>query len=62
LTIDEIKQSGNASAQRTLMAAGKKFMVDNTKSKKLLHMEYIPIEKTLVDMGNQLIKLGVVKI
>jgi len=62
MTIDEIKQSGNASAQRTLMSAGKKFRVDNTKSKKLLHMEYMPIDKTLTDMGNQLIKLGLVKI
>jgi len=44
------------------MLAGKKFVVDNTKSKKLLHMEYLPVEKTLNDTGNQLIKLGVVKI
>jgi hypothetical protein len=62
LTIDEIKQSGNPIAQRTLMLAGKKFWVDNAKSKKLLHMEYLPVEKTLIDTGNQLIKLGVVKI
>lgn len=60
LTIEEIKSNGNPIAQRLLMLAGKKFRVDNTKSKNLLKMEYIPIEKTIVDMGHQLIKLGVV--
>jgi hypothetical protein len=57
-----MKQSGNHSAERMLMTVGKKYCVDNSKSKKLLHMEYMPMEKTLTDMGNQLIKLGLVKI
>ena len=60
LTIDQIKSNGNPIALRLLMLAGKKFRVDNTKSKDLLKMEYLPIQKTIVDMGHQLIKLGVV--
>lgn len=60
LIVDEIKQNGNPIVQRSLMLVGKKFRVDNSKSKKLLHMEYTPIERTVVEMGHQLIKLGVV--
>lgn len=42
------------------MLVGKKFKVDNTRSKKALNMNYIPWEKTITDMASQLIKLGVV--
>lgn len=62
LTVDQIKASGNPVAQRNLMLAGKKFRVDNSKSVKALELQYIPFENTIIDMANQLIKLGVVKL
>ena len=38
-----------------------KFVIDNSKSKKVLGMSYTDLEITILDMANQLIKLGLVK-
>lgn len=40
---------------------GRKYSIDNSKSKSLLKMEYIPFEKSLVDMVEQMFRNGAVK-
>jgi nucleoside-diphosphate-sugar epimerase len=41
---------------------GKKYEIDNTRSKTLLKMEYIPFERSLVEMTEQLLRNGTVKL
>ena len=60
VSAEEIKNSGHALAQRVVPMMGKSFELNNERSVKELGMEYIGIEKSLVDMANSLIGLGLV--
>lgn len=41
---------------------GRKYVIDNSRSKDLLKMEYIPIEKSIVEMVEQMLRNNSVKL
>jgi len=61
VTAQQIKESGNAVAQRGLPLIGKVMNLNNERGVKELGMKYKPVEETIKDMGYSLIKLGVVE-
>ncbi len=56
----EVIESGNAVAQRQVNLIGKENKINNEKSVKELHMKYIPVKKTVIDMGYSLIERGII--
>ena len=60
LTFEEMKASGNPIVLRNLSFIGKRFEVNNEKSVKLLGMKYRGTKETVLEMAEQLQKLGVV--
>lgn len=60
VTAEDAKKSRSDTAHEYAPLVGMNLRVDNGRSVKELGMKYIPVEKTLVDMGYSLIKNGIV--
>jgi hypothetical protein len=62
VSAEDLMATNNTHIQLYARNMGKRYVIDNYKSKKLLKMEYIPFEKTFVDMVEQMIRIGTVKV
>jgi len=62
MSLGEIMKSGKPEAQMLGYVFGSSLRYDNQKSVKDLEMNYLPVEKTIIDTGNDLIKFGLVKV
>jgi len=62
VSLEEVIKSGNPAAQVIGFVFMNTLKMDNQRSVKELGIEYLPVEKTIIDSGNDLIKFGFVKV
>jgi len=62
VSLEEAKRHWNPEVKVFVETFGKRLVYDNQRSVKDLGMEYIPVEKTIIETGNSLLEHGMVKI